>query len=575
MSQQNEKDYFVQQIKVLNWLLQHRADHREWFTFHLSTAQTSQFPFPGRGKKGITPNSYFYLDLITAAGDRSRYHLRLRVDLNTTYNSIVAVKLNLGVGGGATVPQDPVLWGVAGDLGFQLNGQANADRVIIENPADDESVSAAICQLIDNLGPHVYQTQNGGLRERVVSNQSFENELTQCKEQLVQKSLAICNPAGLMQLNDQAVFQIPQGGQNGAVNPDGDADEEDDDENQGEEGNLMRNKIVFGAPGTGKSHRLKEEAKRLFADANCERVTFYATYSYAQFVGTYKPVMNGEGADAKISYEFVPGPFLRTLVKALNRPDENFLLIIEEINRANAAAVFGDVFQLLDRGVDGVSEYSIAASEDVKKYLEKVLTEGGKQTLAKLSGSVDILKIPANLYLWATMNSADQGVFPLDTAFKRRWEFEYIGVNDEENVGGCSAWRIEGSNYRWNEVRRFINDLLSVHGVNEDKLMGPFFIKAHQDDGGIYLPIPQKQFESKVLMYLWEDAARMFRRQMFGDVKTYSQLLERWEDGGLRVFGRDIALGVEGALRDRYNAFVNPPAQPDPPNGDPQPPAAA
>lgn len=305
------------------------------------------------------------------------------------------------------------------------------------------------------------------------------------------------------------------------------------------------NRIVFGAPGTGKSHRLNEEAKKSFADANSERVTFYATYSYAQFVGTYKPVMKGEGANEKIAYQFVPGPFLRTLVKALNRPEENFLLIIEEINRANAAAVFGDVFQLLDRGVDGVSEYSIAASEDVKKYLEKVLTEGGKQTLAKLSGSMDMLKIPANLYLWATMNSADQGVFPLDTAFKRRWSFEYIGIDDgEDDAANLTIAGGGTGGYEWKKLRKFLNGLLTEYGVNEDKLMGPFFLK------------DASEFGSKVLMYLWEDAARMCRRAFFGEkIKTYSDLLKGWQKKGVGIFKEQKSVR-EGALKNSYEDIL-------------------
>ena len=310
-----------------------------------------------------------------------------------------------------------------------------------------------------------------------------------------------------------------------AGNPDGDAKEDDDGAgNQNERENLMRNKIVFGAPGTGKSYQLNEEAKKSFAEVNSERVTFYATYSYAQFVGTYKPVMKDVEGREKISYEFVPGPFLRMLVNALKNPNEKFLLIIEEINRANAAAVFGDVFQLLDRGVDGVSEYSIAASEDVKKYLENVLTEGGKQALVKLSGSVDKLKIPANLYLWATMNSADQGVFPLDTAFKRRWSFEYIGIDDGEPKAPDLKIQIKNQTYDWKLLRKFLNRLLILNGVNEDKLMGPFFLKN------------TSEFNSKVLMYLWEDAARMCRRAVFGEIKTYSDLCDEWEKKGVDIF---------------------------------------
>lgn len=316
-------------------------------------------------------------------------------------------------------------------------------------------------------------------------------------------------------------------------------------------GVIRRNRIVFGAPGTGKSYRLKEESEESFTNTNSERVTFYATYSYAQFVGTYKPVMKdedekkSEDKDEKIAYAFVPGPFLRMLVKALNGPREKFLLIIEEINRANAAAVFGDVFQLLDRGADGVSEYSIAASEDVKKYLEKALTEDGKQTLSTVAGATDMLKIPANLYLWATMNSADQGVFPLDTAFKRRWSFEYIGIDEGEDdaanptIAGGGAGGCE-----WKKLRKFLNGLLAEYGVNEDKLMGPFFLK------------DASEFGSKVLMYLWEDAARMCRRAFFGEkIKIYSDLLKAWQEKGVKIF-EDQKSVREGDLEYSYNDLV-------------------
>ena len=328
----------------------------------------------------------------------------------------------------------------------------------------------------------------------------------------------------------------------------------------------LRNLIFFGAPGTGKSHKLNqmvcshknevgEDVAGCFENADrseCryERVTFYPTYSYAQFVGTYKPVMkpkvNGAVGEEEIAYEFVPGPFLRVLVKALNNPEKNWCLVIEEINRANAAAVFGDVFQLLDRASkDDVannvkkdaSEYAIAASEDVKKHLlgEKGLNETGKNTLRALTGSLNSLKIPANMYIWATMNSADQGVFPMDTAFKRRWEFDYIGIDDEAR-GDCLNWHIEGKGYTWNDIRRYINGLLAEHDVNEDKFLGPYFVKA--DGNNI---ISKKLFASKVLMYLWEDAGRMIRRNLFGNqIKTYSQLVKEWErnEGGVKVFAQ-------------------------------------
>lgn len=310
-----------------------------------------------------------------------------------------------------------------------------------------------------------------------------------------------------------------------------------------------RNLIYFGAPGTGKSHELNRNVEKLFKERH-ERVTFYPTYSYAQFVGCYKPVMKPtEGGQEEIAYEFVPGPFLRVLVNALKEPSKengNWCLVIEEINRANAAAVFGDVFQLLDRATEyssddrirkGESEYEVAASEDIRRFLQKKLgacesaraflqartenDESGKVIWTECS-----LRIPSNMYIWATMNSADQGVFPMDTAFKRRWEFEYFGIDKGEE--DCSGWKIgEADNaFLWAKVRKFINERLSDNGVNEDKLMGPWFVKPEQGNA-----ISLGQFKSKVLMYLWEDAARMCRPKVFKkEIKTYLQLTEKWPD---------------------------------------------
>lgn len=178
---------------------------------------------------------------------------------------------------------------------------------------------------------------------------------------------------------------------------------------------IPRNRIVYGAPGTGKSYKLNKDAREFFPDDDLYiRVTFYPNYSYSQFVGTYKPTpiyKDVEGTFYKsdmttsmehskeplIDYTFVPGPFLIQLVNALKYPNSNFAIIIEEINRANAAAVFGDVFQLLDRKDSGESEYTVTFNADVTNYLRK-------------NGIFDLqIKIPKNLYIWATMNSADQG----------------------------------------------------------------------------------------------------------------------------------------------------------------------
>lgn len=271
-----------------------------------------------------------------------------------------------------------------------------------------------------------------------------------------------------------------------------------------------------------------------------ERVTFHPNYSYAQFVGTYKPVQDEDDSKA-IVYSYVPGPFMRTYVRAKrakqNGTDEKFLLIIEEINRANVAAVFGDVFQLLDRKQNGESEYPIAASEDIKRYL-------------KDNGIDDCneLKIPSNMYIWATMNSADQGVFPMDTAFKRRWEFEYIGVDDnqqtienfeipmQKNADGSHEWM------KWNELRTKINDKLTDLGINEDKLLGPFFISLeklqsvdnhNESEAENFV----KAFKSKVLMYLFEDAVKMKAPSFFNcDKMRYSEICKKFDTDGIGVF---------------------------------------
>lgn len=311
-----------------------------------------------------------------------------------------------------------------------------------------------------------------------------------------------------------------------------------------------RNRILFGAPGTGKSFTLNREKNALLGDGGeYERVTFHPDYSYANFVGTYKPVpcKDSDGKDA-ITYSYVPGPFMRTYVKALqnSRTDEPkpFLLVIEEINRANVAAVFGDVFQLLDRGDDEVSEYPIQASEDIKKYLA-----------GELGGNPDDyseIRIPDNMFIWATMNSADQGVFPMDTAFKRRWDFTYLGIDDSEaGIVGKKVILGQGDYRRiveWNALRKAINNELLTYKVNEDKLLGPYFIsKKNLPEGEMIDPaVFTRIFKNKVIMYLFDDAAKQKRISLFGgcDEKAknqYSKICREFDTKGVYIFCEAIS----------------------------------
>ena len=318
----------------------------------------------------------------------------------------------------------------------------------------------------------------------------------------------------------------------------------------GYQSSFERNRIIFGAPGTGKSFKLNCEKDALLADGGeYERVTFHPDYSYANFVGTYKPVpcKDSDGKDA-ITYSYVPGPFMRTYVKALKNSKTGvpkpFLLVIEEINRANVAAVFGDVFQLLDRGDDEASEYPIQASEDIKRYLA-----------GELGGNPDDyseIRIPDNMFIWATMNSADQGVFPMDTAFKRRWDFTYLGIDDSEaGIVGKKVILGQGEYRRiveWNALRKAINNELLAYKINEDKLMGPYFIsKKNLPESEMIDPtVFTRIFKNKVIMYLFDDAAKQKRITLFGgcDEKAknqYSKICREFDAKGVYIFCEGIS----------------------------------
>lgn len=300
-------------------------------------------------------------------------------------------------------------------------------------------------------------------------------------------------------------------------------------------------------------------------------MTFYPDYTYSQFVGSFKPVTryadpNDDEPTSKekpyISYEFVPGPFLSTYISAVQNPGENYLLIVEEINRANPAAVFGDVFQLLDRNRSGRSEYSVAVPKEMEDYLHVFLPEYATSSFIKdpaillaeqerLANEERRLSLPPNMYIWATMNSADQGVFPMDTAFKRRWDFRYMGIDngDHEPMDAYEGRSVDDFTVgvgdrlvRWNALRKAINSLMRKAGINEDKLLGPFFLSpsALSNDyatGDSDQTVFVSAFKDKVLLYLYEDAGKMRRDRIFEkDGATYSELCHLFDDDGVGVF---------------------------------------
>lgn len=276
------------------------------------------------------------------------------------------------------------------------------------------------------------------------------------------------------------------------------------------------NTLIFGAPGTGKSYYVDEK----FGNKLHRRVVFHEEYSNQDFVGAIKPKIS----EGRPVYKFDPGPFTLILKEALLDKQSMYTLIIEEMNRANAASVFGDIFQLLDRNPEGVSEYSIY-NEAIQIYLK----ESGIE--------VNTIKLPSNLNIVATMNSADQGVFPLDTAFKRRWNYEYMPIQfDEFHENTNIDYVIEDD--QGNTVKRYIsvedylktiNDYLSNNeflDTNEDRLIGPYYLKPSEWESW-----KEEKSYRKLLAYLWDDVARLERKVLFkGEISQFSMVCELIEN---------------------------------------------
>lgn len=256
------------------------------------------------------------------------------------------------------------------------------------------------------------------------------------------------------------------------------------------------NKIYYGAPGTGKSHKVNELLKG--KEERTERVTFHPEYDYASFIGGFKPIteVDAESGKEEIKYKFVPQTFTNIYVDAWNNKDNEYYLVIEEINRGNCAEIFGDIFQLLDRN----SDYSITPSNELKQYLVKELTS--------VDGTKGIengkMKLPSNLNILATMNTSDQSLFPMDSAFKRRWDWEYIPINyekSEENPSSNYQVVVSDSiSFSWLQFIEKVNTIIKENpNLGMDKCIGNYFIKAKDNI------ITLEEFINKAIFYLWND----------------------------------------------------------------------
>ena len=253
-----------------------------------------------------------------------------------------------------------------------------------------------------------------------------------------------------------------------------------------------KNIIFYGPPGTGKSFQVNKllESK----ESRTERVTFHPEFDYSSFVGSYKPTMlDIDGQNSEVRYEFSPQVFTKIYVNAWNDLSQDYYLVIEEINRGNCSEIFGDIFQLLDRS----SNYPVTASKELHDYLEKNLEQTSLISATKL-------KLPNNLSIIATMNTSDQSLFPMDSAFKRRWDWEYVPINYEITAENPSSeyWvnLFDDEKFLWIDFIRSVNAIIKNNvNLGMDKCIGNYFVKS---DSGV---IDVKTFIHKVLFYLWND----------------------------------------------------------------------
>lgn len=308
----------------------------------------------------------------------------------------------------------------------------------------------------------------------------------------------------------------------------------DDEENIPTDG--ADNILLYGVPGCGKSYTIKTEY--CDDDDHMERAVFHPDYTYSDFVGQILPRVD----EGHIEYHFEPGPFTHILKKAVETPDESFYLVVEEINRGNAPAIFGDIFQLLDRDESGCSEYGVS-NENISNYV--------------YGDATTKIKIPGNLFVLATMNTSDQNVFTLDTAFKRRWTMRMI----ENNIDACEyaghqicAWGIT-----WGTFARTINQKITELGENnlsnEDNRLGAYFVReADLNDA--------ERFGEKILMYLWNDAFKFDHDKVFkAEYRTLDELIAGFVRVGFAVFSDDIVFETIAEETDDIVETDNPTAE--------------
>lgn len=314
------------------------------------------------------------------------------------------------------------------------------------------------------------------------------------------------------------------------------------------------NVLLYGVPGSGKSYKIESEYCNDFNFM--ERVVFHPDYMNTDFVGQILPTVKGEGDEKEITYDFTPGPFTRVLKKAFNDPSNHYYLIIEEINRGNAPAIFGEIFQLLDRRGGGESSYRITNYNIANEIFDEKERP---------------IYIPSNLHILATMNTADQNVFTLDTAFQRRWNMKMI-ENDVTKAEHADI-KILDTDVTWGKFNTVINNQIITSSAStlssEDKRLGAYFVtknilycysitenqeeisekhKVDLDDTEKINKIIQdlnSRFGDKVIKYLWDDAFKFSREDLFdSDYKSLEKVLDDFNrfsnDNRFKVFNQDI-----------------------------------